>query len=462
VREVPEKLAGTQVHDISRKNRATTLKFQWRQFMTIRVRTGLILTLALAIMGLASCDHYVCGSGALFGSSTCTAGTVGVSQNGGGSTSAAYAFVVDAGTSAGGTIDGYTLNTSASTFTATPSYTPPAIPGDDFGTGMVVAQSQYLYAGFGSTNQIYGWTVSSTGALTTIGGSPYAAAYMDTVGLGLGSVSVITNPAGTLLFFADTFQDKIYVYQIGSGGVLTAVTGSPFAVPFEPVNMTTDGLGNYLYVTEASSNHTGSEIGAYSIGAGSSLGVLAPVVGSPFVYPMWQVQGEPTGKYLIGTTGKNFDLNGADDDNLYVFAITQSGTDAGAIAPVSGSPFATAFSPFSIAVQPNTNGNLVYSFGLNDTLTGFNSTEGYAINASTGALTAVADSPFSNAALGTWGQFDQSGEFLFIFGGVYNLGTQVTTYQLSALDVGSGGALTQPTSTLSLTTGGVWAVTDPK
>ncbi|MGA8621850.1 MAG: hypothetical protein WB660_25415 [Candidatus Sulfotelmatobacter sp.] len=427
--------------------------------MTKRVRAVLVLIVALAAMGLANCDHYNCSSGLNFGASTCTASAPGLgSSTSGGSATAAFVFAVDTGTSTAGTIDGYTLNTSANTFGPTPSYTAPAIPGGDLGAGMAVAQSQFLYAGFGSTETIYGWSIGTAGTLTAINGSPYAAPFMSTVGFGPGSVSMITNPAGTLLFFADTFQDEIVVYQIGTDGALTA--GSTVSVPLSPVNMTTDGLGKYLYVTQASNGHVGSEVAAYVIG---STGSLTAVPGSPFVgtgFTMWQVQGEPTGKFLIGTTGRNLAVNGADDDHLYVFSIAQSGANAGAITPV-GTPVVTQFSPFSIAVQSNASGNLVYSFSLNDTETGFNGIEGYQLS-STGTLTAVTGSPFAESANGSWGQFDQSGSFLFAYGAILNESTDVVTAQLGPLAVGSGGVLTEPISSLTLATPGFWVVTDPK
>jgi hypothetical protein len=433
--------------------------------MTMRVRAGLMLVVALGIMGLANCDHYVCTSGAQFGSSTCTSSAPSLGgSTGTGSATAAFAFVADQGAADGtaGTIDGYTLNTSASTFGATPSYTAPSIPPGDPGTGMVVAQSQYLYVGFASTDQIFAWTVSSSGALTAISGSPYTAPFMAGVGDGIGSNSIITNPAGNLLFFADTLSDQIFIYQIGTGGALTAASPSSIPVPFEPVNMATDGLGKYLYVTSnGASIHTGSEVAAYVIG---SSGTLTAVPGSPFAFPMWQVAGEPTGNFLIGTSGHSKDINGTDDDSLYVFSITQSGSSAGALTAVTGSPFATVNSPLSIAVQSNTGGDLVFSFGVNDTLTGFNPPEGYSIN-SGGTLTAVSGSPFSNAEVGYLGAFDQSGAFMFLgmqsFLGVGD-GSGVITYQLSAFDVSSAGAVTQPTTTLTLPTAGVWAVTDPQ
>jgi hypothetical protein len=176
---------------------------------------------------------------------------------------------------------------------------------------------------------------------------------------------------------------------------------------------------------------------------------------------MWQVNGEPTGQYLIGTSGNSVVQSGVDDDHLYVFSISQSGANAGAIAPVTGSPFATQYSPFGIAVQSNSNGNLVYSFSFNDAASAFNPIEGYAIS-STGTLTADTNSPFSGVAEGSWGQFDQSGAFLFVYSSYINESTGDVVTQLGPIDVGTGGALTQPISTLSLATPGFWVVTDPQ
>jgi len=244
--------------------------------MTIRLRLSLALIAVLAMMSLASCDHYNCPSGPTLGSG-CTSSGYGLSTTGtgtgSGSATAAFVFVSDAaGTGTTGTIDGYTLNTSASTFSATPSYIAPTTPIGDTGVGLVVAQEKYLFTGFGSTNTIYGWLIGADGSLTTLNGSPYSAPFMSFVPSTSGSTNVVANPAGTVMYFADGFQDKIYGYQIGSDGSLTAASGSPFSVPFGG-NLATDGLGKYLYITEAFSNHTGSKIAAYSIGSNGSLTV---------------------------------------------------------------------------------------------------------------------------------------------------------------------------------------------
>jgi hypothetical protein len=178
---------------------------------------------------------------------------------------------------------------------------------------------------------------------------------------------------------------------------------------------------------------------------------------------MWQVQGEPTGKYLIGTTGQSVAVNGIDNDNLYVFGITPSGANAGGITQL-GSASTGSNSPLGVAVQSNTNGNLVYSFGIEDSALGFNPVDGFSLNSS-GTLTELSTSPFSNAAVGDEGQFDQNGAFLFVYGAIFNESTQTFTYQMGAFDVGTGsalGTLTEPTSTLTLTNGGYFAVTDPQ
>jgi hypothetical protein len=433
--------------------------------MTKRVQGILLLTVAVAIVGLASCGKYNCATddGLSFSGGTCSSSSPSSISSGGGttgSTSAAFVFAVDTGAGSGnGTIDGYTLNTSANTLAATASYTAPTIPENDGGVGMVVAQKQFLYAGFATTDQIYAWTISSAGALTAITGSPFPAPFLSNFGAGVGQDNMITNPAGSMLFVSDTLQNKIYVYQIGSAGVLTAASGSPVSVPFPPMNLSTDGLGKYLYAIDGNfSTHTGTEIAAYVIG---SSGSLTTVPGSPFVYPMWQVQGEPTGQFLIGTSGNSAYYSGTDDLHLYVFSIAQSGSNAGALTPVSGSPFTTVYSPFNIAVSPDTGGSYIYTFSFNDTATGFNPPEGYQISSS-GTLTALSGSPFSGLTNGSWGQFDQSGDFLLDYGSYLDSTTGTTVSQLSPFDVGSGGALTQPISTLTLATQGFWVVTDPE
>jgi hypothetical protein len=427
--------------------------------MTIRIRTLFVSGLLVAAMWLTGCDHYVCGNGATFGNTTCTASGSGLGTGTGTSTASAYVYAVDEGTSSStntGTIDGYAYSSSGVTFGPISSYTAPTIPLNGGGTGMVVAQDLYLYVALAENSSIYGWTIGSSGSLTAISGSPFTSiAPAGFIG-GVGQNNMIVNPAGTFLFISDAVNAAIIAYSIGSGGVLTEVGAYACPAGFTPMNLTTDGLGKYLYaVSGTNSTHTGSAIAAFSIG---STGALTAVSGSPFPFPMWQVIGEPTGNFLIGTSGRTYDIDGVDDDNLYVFSITQTGTSPapGAIQLTTTQP--TTYAPFSIAVSPNSGGNLVYSFGFNDTASGFNPIEGFTIS-STGTLAEATGEPFGFGE-GSWAQFDQSGTLLFSYSSVLNESTDETVTQISPLSVGSGGTLTEPVSATTLTTPGFWAVAD--
>lgn len=420
--------------------------------MKRQLQLGLIAVAALATVITSGCDHYNCSTGATFGASTCTATGSGLGTTGNNPNSA-YVFVADpSGGTSTGTIDSYTLVASTQTFGATASYTAPATPLDDNGVGLVVAQEQYLYTGYATTNQIFGWQIGADGTLTSLAASPYTATFMSSVPAGFGAQGIAVNPAGTLLFFSSSAG--VYVYAIGSGGSLTEVTGSPFAAPAG--NLTTDGLGKYLYVTDTiAGNHTGSEISAFSI---QSSGALSPVSGSPFAFNMFQVQGEPTGSFLIGTTGLSIGIGNTstDDDHLYIFSIGSTG----AITEV-GSPFATANAPATVITQPNSGGNLVFSLGISDSDLSFNPIEAFNLS-SAGALTAVAGEPFTDTASGDVGAMDQNGAFLFVNGGTYNASTHTTTYQLAALNVSSAGVPSQTTTNVVLPNGGFFAVTDPQ
>ncbi|HTW57119.1 MAG TPA: hypothetical protein VMD99_03200 [Terriglobales bacterium] len=443
----------------------------------VRVLVGLLGLMAMML--LASCSGAPGCPQFGFGSSTaCSSGGSGSfggggtggggGGGGGGSTPSAFAYAVDSTYS---TIDGFAFSNSGGSFAAISNYTAPSIPPNDGGVGMVIAQSQYLYAAFASANLIYEYTINSSGQLTPVANqatfsAPYLADYVS----GVGQANMIVNPLGTLMFVSDELEQVIHVYEIGSAGVLSEVTGSPFACPagFEPMNLATDGLGKYLYAVDGNFvTHQGTAIAAFSIGTGTNFGVLTPLASSPFVgtpFNMWQLRGDPTGNYLIGTSGSSVAFSGFDDDNLYVFQIAQSGsTNPGSITLLTTETTGT-YSPYTIAAQSNTDGDLVYSFGFTDNsgVLTLNPIVGFTLTG-TGGLTADSNSPFTTltTAEGTWGQFDQSGAFLFTYVSGEN-SSGVTITQLAPLAVSTSGALVQPAPAVTLNNPGFWAVTDPQ
>jgi hypothetical protein len=415
---------------------------------TIFFSTFLVM---LGVLLLSSCGyHYKCG--VTFGSSTCTSSGSGIGTTGSSSGNTAFAYSI----AFAGTVNGAELsNSNNSSLQAIPNFTSQTVPASEESAEIVVVPKKFVYAMFPSSQKLFAWSISAaTGDLVSVSGSPFSIPGLGNVvanSVGVNYSSMAVNPAGTFLFFAYAGSDQIDAYQISSTGTLTQVSGAPFSSPIQPWNLAFDGLGNYLYVTSGMEG-LGQQVAAFSIG---SSGALSTVPGSPFSFNMWMLQGDPSGKYMIGISGRSNALNGfADDDSLYVFNIQQSGSNAGALTQVSGSPFATVTAPINLAVQPvASNGNFVYSFSINPL--GPNPVEGYQLDTNSGTLTAMTGSPFSNLGTGYWGQFDQSGAYLFIFANTS------TASSLGILSVASAtGVLTEPLGPVSLAPTTYFAITD--
>ena len=171
-----------------------------------------------------------------------------------------------------------------------------------------------------------------------------------------------------------------------SSGALTAVPGSPFTGPTGPRQTAAELFGKYLYVANGGSGEVaGSGVYAYSIASAS--GALTAISGSPFPGgsgPRGLVV-DPSGEYVY-TANRN-------DNNVSGYVVSAS---SGVLTPVPGSPFAIMSSsseqapgPQKITVDPA--GKFLY---VTDHLTG--DIAGFTINSSTGALTAISGSPFSD------------------------------------------------------------------
>jgi 6-phosphogluconolactonase (cycloisomerase 2 family) len=106
-------------------------------------------------------------------------------------------------------------------------------------------------------------------------------------------------------------------------------------------------------------------------------------------------------------------------------------------------------------MQPRSvNGEFVYSFSFNDTGTATNPIEGYKLDPNTGALSLVAGSPFNITTPTAFGQFDQSGSYLFVYS------SPASSVSLGVVNVASSGALTETLPAATLATGGYFAASD--
>jgi 6-phosphogluconolactonase (cycloisomerase 2 family) len=229
------------------------------------------------------------------------------------------------------------------------------------------------------TGQILGFKIGSGGSLTAITGSPFAA--------GGNNETVVIHPNGKFLYTSDgnnvgdTPGPSISAFSIdGSSGALTAVTGSPFAVADVPKFLAIDRTGKYLYTTAPETDM----VLAFSIN--SSTGALTQLTGSPFASggPNPQdISVSPDGKFVF--VANNGDLDTLTDGNVTAFTVTAS---TGALTAVAGSPFTAGSNPKRLAVDPS--GKYLYVTNEDaDNMSAFS------INAGSGVLTAITGSPLA-------------------------------------------------------------------
>ena len=85
------------------------------------------------------------------------------------------------------------------------------------------------------------------------------------------------SPNGQFAYVANFTSDDVSAYTINATtGALTPVPGSPFAAGLEPVSVAVSQNGQFAYVANDGSN----DVSAYTINA--TTGALTPVPGSPF------------------------------------------------------------------------------------------------------------------------------------------------------------------------------------
>lgn len=268
------------------------------------------------------------------------------------------------------------------------------------GTGMVTnanitsvtvvcrTDGRFVYVA-NNSNDVSAFTINpTTGALTTVAGSPFAA--------GTGPTAIAVDPGGKFAYAVNGVDGTVSAYTINAGtGALTAVAGSPFTVGANPQSVTVDPSGHFVYVA----NFDDNDVSAFTINA--TTGVLTAVAGSPFAADANAkfVTVEPAGRFA-------YVLNDGSRD-VSVYSIDST---TGVLTELAGSPFfgVTGSGPFSMAISPN--GQFAY-VANND---GSNHISAFSIDTVTGAPTALADSPFFGVNIPWSVVIDPSGKFAYV------------------------------------------------
>lgn len=134
---------------------------------------------------------------------------------------------------------------------------------------MVVSPTaSFLYVVSGTApSTISVFSISGNGALAAAPGS--------FTGASTSNISRMTiDPKGQFLYAADSANNNVVSLSISASGALSPVAGSPFTAGKQPFAVAVDATNTFVYVSNSGSN----DVSAFK----TSAGVLTPITGSPF------------------------------------------------------------------------------------------------------------------------------------------------------------------------------------
>ncbi len=263
------------------------------------------------------------------------------------------------------TNDDLTTTNYISAYSVDANGIPGAISGSPFATGgsgsgeslyspnRIIIVNNFLYASNSGSNSISAFTISGTGYLTAVSGSPFSTGAFNDSSNGSG-ISLAATPDGMYLYAGSTgLLGQITIFSIDATGALTIVDNSPVAAdgPMSSLKVSPDG--HYLLAAIFKS----SEISVYAI---RKSGALREIHGSPYVLTSGAVTSVDfncggTLLYAGGPTG-----------NIYVFNFA-----SGKLTPATGSPFATGIGSNQVVVLSAKDATLFSSNQGSNTVTAF-------------------------------------------------------------------------------------------
>ena len=272
------------------------------------------------------------------------------------------------------------------------------------------------------------FSISNTGGLTAVSGSPFSLG-----GNSAGAGGLALAP-GIGSLYATDLNRGIVTAWVSNQGVLTAISGSPFTVGNTPerVVVATTTTGN-LFAYVSNTNDSAGSISAFSINLNT--GALTPVPGSPFATGAAGSFPGPAAM-VVREAGSNFlyvALAGTANANNEIVAFVID-ANTGALTPVPGSPFTTGKDPLHMTLDAP--GNFLYTSNIQD-----NTISAFSFDNNTGALSPVPGSPFPGGGSSLGGMSAYSG-FLYV---ADPQGNAIRGYVVDDTSTTSTGALTAMT-----------------
>jgi 6-phosphogluconolactonase len=234
----------------------------------------------------------------------------------------------------------------------------------------------------------------TTGALTALAGSPFAA--------GSRPSAVAADPSNKFLYVANKLSNNVSAFTVDAkSGALTEIAASPFAVGSAPVALAVDPLGKFVYVA----NQTSNSLSVFALDGVS--GALTPASGSPFPTAMSpnSVAVDPLGRFVYVPNFVVPQAYGSLDSNVSAYSVDRTGDT---LHTVPGSPFSVN-APVYATVDPS--GKFLYvSVDSSSILFGIN---GYNIDGTTGALEGLVSDNMYPLGKPSATAFDPTGTFFY-------------------------------------------------
>jgi 6-phosphogluconolactonase len=197
----------------------------------------------------------------------------------------------------------------------------------------VLASGAYVYvtaydaSATPSAGYVFGFTVGSGGVLTAVPGSPFAA--------GAKPSAIASDAKSSYVYVTDAVRGNVLGYTVGATGALTTLSGSPYPAGNDPTGIVVDPSYAYAYVC----NSTDATVTAYSM----SSGVLTRIGSYATGLQPVAIGIDPSTNHFLFTV--NFLDNTVSDFEL--------STTAGTLLDAQFSPFATSAQPVAAAAIPH-------------------------------------------------------------------------------------------------------------
>jgi 6-phosphogluconolactonase (cycloisomerase 2 family) len=217
----------------------------------------------------------------------------------------------------------------------------------------VSASGNFLYVANNFTGTVSAYSISSAGALTVLGASPF------TVGLAPSGLAI--PPSGAFLYVANSGSSNVSAFNICDkvvttcadvnhpDGNLKPVTGSPFSDGGGPIAIAIDPVFNFLYVLDEGSN----QISGFSFGSGT--GTLTALSTTPTVSTgqsptSFVIVSGATGTSIGSTTTNPTDYVYVANNGASTLSVFTLNTTTGVLSPL-GTAVNTSVNPTAVAAN---------------------------------------------------------------------------------------------------------------